>query len=151
MDNCVTEQGKQRRARQVFRLCAAVEHAVAKSGYRCVVADVLKAAGMSRRSFYERFDSLEDLTVRMHRAFGSAAARSAGLGEDDATLSTFPSCESLFFMRAFDDEPHITYEQSRDHADHYEQFPRQTPDLDAFAEGMPLRLWAEDVMTGGAP
>ena len=44
-------------------------------GYRATVADVCKASGMSRRTFYETFDSLHDAMIRMQKAMGRATER----------------------------------------------------------------------------
>lgn len=55
-------------ARQKLRLCAAAERTCAKLGLRTTVADVLKTAGMSRRSFYEHFTSLPQQIEAMHNA-----------------------------------------------------------------------------------
>lgn len=55
-------------ARQKWRLCAAVEYVCAVMGTSATVADALKQAGMSRRSFYEFFDSLDDICEAMQIA-----------------------------------------------------------------------------------
>jgi len=52
-------------ARQVWRLCAAAEWAYAAHGSSTTVKDILIAAGMSRRSYYEIFRSIEHMFARM--------------------------------------------------------------------------------------
>jgi AcrR family transcriptional regulator len=84
---------KIQQARQTWRMCAAAEVAFAKLGRGTTVADILKAAGMSRRSFYEMFGKIEDI-VRLsveHR-------RATGLG---------PSLEFMALAYAPSRETHI--------------------------------------------
>lgn len=59
---------KVQEARQKLRMCSAAEFVCARLGTDATVADILKQAGMSRRSFYEYFDSLADMIEQMHRA-----------------------------------------------------------------------------------
>jgi AcrR family transcriptional regulator len=138
--------------RQIFRLCAAAELVVAESGYRITVRDILSAAKMSRRSFYEIFLSLDDLLDRMHYAFEKACLRAVDdYGEGDATLTDYPSCESLFFARGAGSGPHITDFQRQLHfQQRIARGLRSTPDHTAFADDQPLGLWAMDIVAGGA-
>lgn len=53
------------RGRNVWRLCAAAEWAFAKYGKDTTAAHIISAAGMSRRSFYEFFRSVEHLFARL--------------------------------------------------------------------------------------
>src|SRR5690349_5007518 len=62
----VNAAGKIHTARALWRLCAATEFVCARLGVKATVADVLKAAGMSRRSFYQFFESLEQAIEVMH-------------------------------------------------------------------------------------
>lgn len=69
-----TDRGAINAARQKYRLAAGVERALATIGYKATVADALKCAGMSRRTFYEHFTSMEDVIVRMQRAMPAMVA-----------------------------------------------------------------------------
>lgn len=88
---------------QRYRLCAGVEYALAATaGYRMTVADALKAAGMSRRSFYEHFTGIDDVICRMQRAVSPTLSRITadrpGISEKDAYsvfTSSFPHAELL--------------------------------------------------------
>jgi AcrR family transcriptional regulator len=78
MNEWSPERRKLSQARAKWRLCAAAEVVLARMGTKAKVADVLKQAGMSRRSFYEHFNSLEHIDDQMvyHRTlagFGPCA------------------------------------------------------------------------------
>lgn len=55
-------------ARQMWRLCVAAEVMFARMGASATVADIIKQAGMSRRSYYEYFSSREQQVLAMHLA-----------------------------------------------------------------------------------
>lgn len=57
-----------RQAIRVYRLTLGLEKAFAKSGYKATVAEILGFSGMSRRSFYEIFENVHQLIVRVCKA-----------------------------------------------------------------------------------
>ncbi|MEX2196137.1 MAG: TetR/AcrR family transcriptional regulator [Thermoleophilaceae bacterium] len=75
-------------ASQRGRMLDAVTRAVAKKGYADVtVADVVRIAGVSRRTFYERFTDKQDCFLEAYEAgtkalLGGMAAAVRDLGED---------------------------------------------------------------------
>jgi len=56
------------KAVRIWRLCAAAEWAFAKYGSNTTAAHIISAANMSRRTFYELFDSVEHLLDRLTAA-----------------------------------------------------------------------------------
>lgn len=80
------------RARQIWRMCAAAEFTFAKSGHATTVADILKNAGMSRRSYYEYFSSLENIIARITYAADAFDRGEAGHEHDGMV------CPSVDFM-----------------------------------------------------
>lgn len=55
-------------------MCRAAQVVFARKGAHAIVSDVLTEARMSRRSFYEFFTSIQDLIVRMNRAWALTLA-----------------------------------------------------------------------------
>lgn len=54
-----------KRLQQAWRLAAAAEWVLARKGKDTVVADIIAAAGNSRRTFYELFMNVDDLLMSM--------------------------------------------------------------------------------------
>lgn len=62
----------------VWRLCSAAEYCLSQAAFsgrlqHVVVAEIIKTAGMSRRSYYEFFANLDHQIERMHFAAARAA------------------------------------------------------------------------------
>lgn len=100
-------------ARQLYRLCCGIEFALVEHGYRATVADAIKAAGMSRRTFYEIFESMHQAYVLMQIAMGRATEREferiASVDMKDRwhhayanAQSRFPSADSMLGAMACD-------------------------------------------------
>lgn len=77
------QNSKIRKARAKWRLCAAAEVVLARRGQDATVADILKVAGMSRRSYYEFFRSIDDMVQQM----AELAASSSGFGPNAPWMS----------------------------------------------------------------
>ena len=114
MTDTKTTSSELRRARQLYRLCCGIEYALATCGYRATVRDAIKAAGMSRRTFYAEFESLHDAYKRMQFAMGRATernhARMAHVTDHKEgwhkayvhACGSFPSADTMLAAMAYD-------------------------------------------------
>jgi AcrR family transcriptional regulator len=90
---------KLRMARAKWRLCAAAEVVLAKKGGAATVADILELAGMSRRSYYEFFRSIDDMIESMAQHFAGSGfgphapwmvwVKEPGIGKPDVAAKMF--------------------------------------------------------------
>jgi AcrR family transcriptional regulator len=153
-------------ARRLYRLCCGIEYALCVKGYRATVADVIEHAGMSRRTFYEIFESLHDAYIRMQRAMAREVERlhEAYAGEPNHVerwhrayvhaQSCFPSADSMLSAMACDividanRVMHLDVPLSTQSYIWCEQGKRPTPEAGPFDAR--LIQWARDMNGSGS-
>lgn len=135
-----------REAQQLWRLCSAVESGIRQHGYRVTVAQVCTIAGMSRRSFYEFFDSLHDAYERMQRAIGRMIERSEYdiVSAYPAALVDYPHAEAMLGLMG---ESSTMRADRLDHA-HFVRDTRYAVESREAPDNHDLVAWATDVMEG---